>query len=151
MQLRTLLLLVVAGLIAVFVALNWAVVMAPSTLSLGFMDIQASLGLVMLGLMVLLATLFLVYIVYLQGSVLMDGRRHARELQANRELADKAEASRFSELRAFLEAELTKLAAQNVALKTELGQRIEESGNGIAACIGELEDRLEHKTPPAGN
>lgn len=151
MQLRTLLLLVVAGLIAVFVALNWAVVMTPSTLSLGFMDIQASLGLVMLGLMVLLSVLFLVYIVYLQGSVLMDGRRHARELQANRELADKAEASRFSELRAFLEAELTKLAAQNVALKTELGQRIEESGNGIAACIGELEDRLERKTPPAGS
>lgn len=160
MKLQTLLLLLVLSVIAAFAALNWSVFLAPTELSLGFMAVQLPLGLTMLGLLVFVTTLFLAFIVYLQGSVLWEARRHARELQTNRELADRAEASRFTELRAFLDAELAKQTSQNAAFKDAVLARIdrlepalqasvEQSGNSLAAYIGELEDRLEKTNQPS--
>ncbi len=97
--------------------------------------------------------LFLIFAAYLQTSVLLDARRHSRELQAQRELADKAEASRFTDLRGFLETELRKLGEQVAESRAgitgrldqaeqDLRTAIEQSGNSLAAYIGELEDRL---------
>jgi len=93
-------------------------------------------------------------VVYLQSSVLMENRRNARELQAQRELAEQAEASRISQLRSFLESELRRLGekteeskvvvlAKLEALERELRSVVEQSGNTLAAYIGEIEDRLE--------
>jgi len=154
MQLRTLLTLVVLAAIGVFTALNWSVLTARTSLSLGIATVEAPLGAVMLVFVALLTALFLVYVVYLQTSALLHGRRHARELQAQRELAEQAEASRVSELRTFVEAELKRLAARGEDSKSELLARldrlegalhssIEHSSNSVAAYIGELEDRLE--------
>lgn len=154
MKVRTLLLLLTVAAIAVFTALNWSAIMAPATLSLGVAHVQAPLGLVMLGLVAFLAALFLVFVIYLQTSVLLEARRHARELQANRELADQAEASRFTELRGFLEMELKRQAGLDAEsraivlarldqLDRDLRSAVEQSGNTLAAYIGELEDRLE--------
>src|SRR5437762_11769432 len=105
MRLRSILLLVVVGVIALFAALNWKAFTAPTTLRLGFGTMEAPLGLIMLGVTVLLTLLFLVFVIYLQASVLIEGRRHARELGAQRELAEQSEASRYSQLRQFIEAE----------------------------------------------
>lgn len=154
MKVRTLFLLLTLAAIAAFTALNWSAFMTPTTLSLGVANVQAPLGLVMLGLVAFLAALFLVFVVYLQTSVLLEARRHARELQANRELAGQAEASRFTELRGFLEAELRRqagldaesraiLLARLDQLDRDLRSAVEQSGNTLAAYIGELEDRLE--------
>ncbi len=160
MKLRTVFLLLILGAIAAFSALNWNAFIAPTTLSLGLAEVEAPLGVIMLGVVGFLGTFFLVFIVYVQASALFDSRRHAQELQLNRELADKAEASRFTELRGFLERELQKLAGRGAAgsaatdaalldrlerLERALLQAVEQSGNGLAACIGELEDRLERK------
>ena len=110
MKVSTLFLVVVLVIIGLFAALNWGVFMAPTTLSLGVASIEAPLGLVMLGFLAVLTALFLMFVVYVQASVVVETRRHARELKANRDLADQAEASRFTELRRFLEVELKKLA-----------------------------------------
>lgn len=161
MKLHIQLLLILLALIAAFAALNWGVFIAPTELSLGVATVHMPLGLVMLGLLVLVTAAFLLYIAYLQGSALLETRRHTRELQANRELADKAEASRFTELRTFLAAELaqqTELNAQAKAavlarvdqLERELRAVVEQSGNTTCAYIGELEDRLDKTgAPPA--
>ena len=141
-------------LIASFATLNWGVFLSPTELSLGYTTVNMPLGLIMLGLLAIVTVLFLAYVVYLQGSVLLEARRHSRELKTNRELADQAEASRFTELRTFLEAELTKQTAKNAEIRDALLVRIdklehesrsfmEQSGNTLAAYIGELEDRLE--------
>jgi uncharacterized integral membrane protein len=154
MPIRTILLLVVLILIAIFAALNWSAFMAPATLSLGFTDVRAPLGLVMLGLIALVTGLCLIFTVYLQTSVLLEARRHARELHANRKLAEQAEASRYTELRAFLETELQRLAERDDETRSallakideterDLRLAIEQSGNTLAAYIGELEDRLD--------
>ena len=154
MRIRTLILLVVLVLIGVFAVVNWKAIMTPMSLSVLVTQVQAPLGLIMLAISALLAVLFLLYIVYLQSSVLFDTRRHAREMQEQRELADKAEASRFTELRTFLQAELLKLAGEsNEAqarltarldqLQRDLGATMAQTENSLSAYIGELDDRLQ--------
>lgn len=160
MMVRTLLLLIVLLAIGGFAALNWSAFLAPSTLSLGVSTIEAPLGLVMLGLLGLLTVLFLVFEVYGQASALMDTRRHTRELQASRDLADQAEASRLSDLRVYLETEMKALASMHAEsrgamqarldkLELDLRTSVEQSGNTLAAYIGEFEDRLERGAPAA--
>ncbi len=154
MKLSTLFLVIILTAIAAFAALNWSVFITPTVLSLGFTTVQLPLGLAMLGLLIFLVVLFLGFVVYLTTSALFETRRHSQALQVSRELADKAEASRFSELRQFLEAELSKLTTLNVKSQVEvmahieqteghLSTTIEQSGNTLAAYIGELEDRFE--------
>jgi len=154
MGVRSAFLFVILLLIAVLAALNWGTLSAPVPVSLGFMTISAPLGLMMLAL-----TVVLVYVLYLHSSVLLDAKRHNKEMQVQRDLADKAEASRFTELRNFLEAQENKHMAQNAerhaALLTRLGQvesmvrqRSEQSDNTVAAHIGQLEDRIERRPLP---
>ena len=94
----TLLLVVVFALLAVFVLLNLNPFLAPSTLSLGFTQIQLPLGLVMLGVVGLVTAIFLAFVAYVHGGALMEGRRLAKEMEAQRALADRAEESRFVDL-----------------------------------------------------
>lgn len=154
MHIRTLLVLLVIAVMAIFASANWSSFMAPTTLSLLFTNIQAPLGLIMLGFTVLLSALFLLFIAYLQASLLVDTRRQARELQVQRTLADQAEASRIVELRNYLEAGLPKLSAEIAesrgvietrlnSLEMDLRSVVEQAGNTLAAYIGELEDRLD--------
>ena len=154
MYLRTLLILIVLGAVVIFAAINWNAFMAPTTLSVVVATVEAPLGLILLVVVGLLTLLFLLYVVYLQSSILVENRRNARELQAQRELADQAEASRFSQLRSFLETELGRLEekteeskvgvlAKLEALERDLRLVVEQSGNTLAAYIGEIEDRLE--------
>jgi hypothetical protein len=154
MYLRTVLIMVVLGALVVFAAINWSAFTMPTAISLLFVTVEAPLGLILLGIVALLALLFLVYVVYLQSTLLMESRRYSRELQAQRELAEHAEVSRFSQLRYFLEDELRKLTDKNEAARAamiarldqvdrELRAAMEQSGNTLAAYIGEIEDRLE--------
>ena len=109
MKFRTLLLLLILGLIVAFSALNWAAFNVPTRLYLGLTEIDAPLGLVMLGIIAGLTMFFLGFVVFVQASALFESRRQAQELTANRELADKAEASRFTELRQYVTEEFRKL------------------------------------------
>lgn len=158
MKVRAIVLFGVLALFLVFMILNWTTIMAPTTLNLAVAEVNAPLGLVMLGILAVLTAVFLTFIVYLQTSVLFEARRHAKELQTNRELADKAEASRFTELRQFMESEIQKQAAIQAdsksaffakldTLGTDMRAAIDQSGNSLSAYIGELEDRLESKLP----
>ncbi|MBF8176892.1 MAG: LapA family protein [Burkholderiaceae bacterium] len=150
MQIRTLFFVIILGAIVALAALNWEAFNTPTALWLGVATVQAPLGLVMLGLTGALTFYFLVCILYLQSSVMLEARRHAKELQNSREL----EASRFSELHRFIEEEIQSVAKQDAEAQTALLQRldkldtgvvsaVEQSGNTLAAYIGELEDRLE--------
>ena len=154
MYLRTLLIVLVLGVVVVFALLNWSVFTAPTALSIGFTTVEAPLGLILLGAMGALTLLFLIYLVYLQATALMESRQYSRELKNQRELADRAEESRFTELRSSLETELGRIANQmadsNTAMNTrldglahDLRSAIEQSTNSLSAYIGEIEDRLE--------
>ncbi len=126
MGLRTGVLLVVVLLIAALAALNWGRWSRPPLMSMGFMQVTAPLGLIMLGLTALLGIFFVAYVVYLQTSVLLETRRHTKEMQAQRDLADRAEASRFTELRNFLEAQENAHMARNAERHVALLARVEQ-------------------------
>jgi len=118
-------------LIAALAALNWGVLSAPVEMSIGFTTVSAPLGLIMLGLTALLSVFFLVYVLYLHTTVLLDARRHTKEMQVQRDLADKAEASRFTELRNFLEAQENAHMARNGERHAATLARIEQLENAI--------------------
>ncbi|MCL4185087.1 MAG: LapA family protein [Burkholderiaceae bacterium] len=159
MTLRSLLFVLVFGALAAFVLVNWAVLNAPTTLSLAFTQVQAPLGIVMLGFIVMVTVLFLGYIVYLQMSGLLETRRHSKELHTQRALADQAEASRFTELRGFLEAEFARQAARQEERAAALHARldtveqrlrvaVEQQGDSLSAVVGELGDRFGRERDP---
>ena len=133
---RALVLFLVLLFVGLFALINWGAFVAPTPLSLGFTTVQAPLGLIMLALVAFLCVLFTVWVVTLQARSLKDARRQTKELQAQRDLADKAEASRFTELRAELMARLDRL-------QSDARLAVEQSANSTAAHIGELEDRLD--------
>lgn len=156
MRIRTILLIVAIALMAAFAALNLDEFSRLSMLSLGFTTVQASLGLIMLVLLAAVLLVFLATTLYIQSTHLLEMRQSTRALATQRELADKAEASRFTELRQYLEAQALaaqqREAAQATVLTERLAQtqqalvsKIEQSGNTLAAYIGELEDRLENR------
>jgi uncharacterized integral membrane protein len=160
MNLRNLSIAAALALLAGFALLNWTAFTAPTTLSLVFTEVQAPLGLIMLVITGLFSVLFLVYIVFQQAGVILEARRYAKELKAQRELADKGETSRFTEMRAFFDTELRKLEAQGAAGTRELGARIErlelqvteklaESTRTLSAYVGEVEDKLDRMLPKA--
>ena len=156
MQIRTFVILLIILATAALAALNWTALSTPAIVSLGVTSIVAPLGLIMLGLTSVLVVVFAGYVLYLHSSVMLETRRHTKEMTAQRDLADKAEASRFTELRTFLEAQQqqTKLAAADMRTdlvarieqaERSLQTRMEQSDNSVAAHVGELEDRLERR------
>jgi uncharacterized integral membrane protein len=152
--LRSLLFLIVFGALVAFVLVNWQVLNAPTTVSLAFTEVQAPLGLVMLAFIVLVTVLLLAYIVYLQMSGLLETRRHGKELQVQRDLADQAESSRFTELRSYLESRFSRsddrrdeveraVQARLDALESQLKASVELQGNALSAALAELADRYD--------
>ena len=125
-------LLVIAAIVAIgFTVLNWGALAAPMALSLGVSTVQAPLGVVMLVALGLLALLFAAWAM----TMLAESHRQARELHTQRELADKAEASRFTELRSFVADEMQRM-------RHESRTALEQAANSLSAQMGEIEDRL---------
>ncbi|HZP86730.1 MAG TPA: LapA family protein [Burkholderiales bacterium] len=142
-------LLIVAALLAVFVAVNWTAFTAPTRLSLVLGAIEAPLGIVMLIIFGFASVLFLGYALYQQSRFVVESRRLTRTLERERELAANAEQSRIAELRTLVQSKLDELlAAQRVdpsatgGAGDDLRRLIEDGFNGIAAQIAELDDRL---------
>jgi hypothetical protein len=155
MQIRSFILIVILGAVGALAAFNWDTFNTPSQLWLGVTTVEAPLGMVMLGTVAVLVLFFLLSIGYIQSLALLESRRHAKELHANRELADQAEISRFTELKHYIATQLESIAQQDRASRLALQERldrldssvsasIEQTGNGLAACIAEMDDRLEH-------
>jgi uncharacterized integral membrane protein len=128
---RSLLVLVASGLAALFVVLNWRVFAASAKLNLLLTSAELPVGVVMLLLFALALLVLWIIVGRWQGTLLVEFRRQAQELQAQRLLAENAEASRFTELGALIREEIAKL-------RTEL----QETEHSIAATLGEMDDRL---------
>ena len=131
MRFRSLLVLVASGLAALFVVLNWRVFAASAKLNLLLTSAEVPVGVVMLLLFALALLILWIIVGRWQGTLLTEFRRQAQELQAQRLLAENAEASRFTELGAIIREEIAKL-------RTEL----QDTEHSIAATLGEMDDRL---------
>lgn len=119
------------ALLALFAVMNWGALTAPTVLSFLGAKVEAPLGLILLASAVFFALLALSYAAWQRTAMLLEARRHAQALEAQRRIAEEAEASRLAELRIQLERELAAVR-----------RTIEESANGLSASIGQLEDKL---------
>lgn len=154
MNARTLFLLLMIIVVGVFAAINWTAFTAITPLWLLFTTVQAPLGLIMLALVALVILVALVFAAQLKTGMLLESRQHGREMQAQRKLADAAEASRLTELQGVLESGLRSQSEQIATMRTDLVERmaqselavqqqVTQSETTLSAYIGELEDRLE--------
>jgi uncharacterized integral membrane protein len=101
-NLLVLLALVLVGALA---ALNWSTLTASAPLDLVVAQIQAPLGVVMLGVAGVLTALF--FVAYLRNQIesLLETRRLLKEIQRVQDLADKAEASRLENVHQLIATE----------------------------------------------
>jgi len=148
--------LIFAGMIllGIFTLANWTTLSTPAPLSFIAFKLDAPLGWVLLGLILVFLAMFTAYVLTLRTTMLMDARRFAKELQVQQQLADKAEASRLNDLRTQLDQTFAQLQAAHEQARTDLNVRmdgmeqallnaIEESGRSLSAYVGEVEDKLD--------
>jgi hypothetical protein len=155
MRARLVFIVVAVLVVAAFAALNWSEFVRPVPLTYGGGRVtDGPLGLIMLVLLGITLLAFLISSVVLHSRRVLDANRHGKELQAQRDLAEKAEASRFTELRQQLETHLREnrqreaIAAsdfekQVVLSQRELRNQLEQINRGLEARLTELEGRLQ--------
>jgi uncharacterized integral membrane protein len=149
-------LLVVAG----FALLNWPEFQRPTPLSFGFASITLPLGVLMLALLGLVLAVFLVSSAVQESRYLLEHRRHTRALQEQRDLAEKAESSRYTDLRQHFDTQLRESRQRDAIGATEFerslmqGQRelkaqIEQLQHLVATRLTDLESRIGTREVPA--
>jgi uncharacterized integral membrane protein len=117
-------LLLALALLIAFAALNWTALSAPTALSFGVATVQAPLGVILFGFALAFALVLLGYALAHRAGQALETRRQAQELRALRER---------------VEGELAGLR-----------KAIEESANGIAAAVGQVDDKLDRMRGPGG-
>ncbi len=138
MNIRTLTVVLVLGLLLLFAGLNWQAFTAPTPLNLLFTRVEAPLGLVMLGVVLVLTLLYVLFSLGVEASALLEVRRYARELYQVRKQLEDAEASRFTELKRYLEGAFAQLDEALSRHEKEVGARAE----ALLDRIAELERAL---------
>ncbi|MBR2960062.1 MAG: DUF1049 domain-containing protein [Burkholderiaceae bacterium] len=118
-----------------------------------FEEVQAPLGLILLLVLGFLVVLCLLYAFLQQASLALEMRRAHKELEEARQLAQRAERSRFVELNNELQKVVKDLQEQSVTRHNAVLARLEtleermrvnmhDTINSVSASVGEVEDRL---------
>ena len=159
MRARTTLLVLAVLLVAGFAALNWPEFTRNTTLNFGLLRMDAPLGAILLGLLGLVLLLSLISSASLRSRMMVTENRYTRDLQVQRDLADKAEASRFTELRQYLDTHFRDTRQRDPLLSAEfeksmiqsqrdLRAQLDQMMRGIDARLGSLESRLDSRVEP---
>ena len=156
MRVRMLILLLVVLAVAGFAAQNWPEFTRTTTLNFGVAQAEAPLGLILLTLLGIALVFFLASAGAMRTQGLMESRQHAKALHAQRELADKAEASRFTDLRQMLDSHLRDSRQRETLVNTELDKtmaqhqrelrnQLEQMYHLLTSRLTELERRLDSR------
>lgn len=157
MRARLIFVIVAVLLVATFASLNWSEFVRPTPLSFGLGTItNAPLGLIMLTLLGITLLAWIISSAATHSRRLHDANRYSRELQAQRDLAEKAEASRFTELREQLDSHLREnrergvIAASDFEKSVVLSQRemrnqLEQMNRSLESRLSELEGRIQSR------
>lgn len=156
MRSRFLLLVLAILLVAGFAALNWSEVTRPAPLLFGPVVMDAPLGAILLGVLAVALVIFVVSNAAMRTQTLLETRNHHKTLETQRALAEKAEASRFTELRTQMDNHLREMRERDAIAATEydkamvqtqreLRTQMEQMSRMISARMNELEHRLESR------
>jgi hypothetical protein len=153
MRARLVYIILAALVVGGIAALNWPEVTRTTHLNFGIAAADAPLGAILFGAFLLTLLVFLVSSVVMESRNLIVWNRHNRELQAQRDLAERAESSRFTDLRQHIDTTLRD-ARQRDTLATrefeksmlqshrELRTHLENMSRALMARLGELEGRF---------
>ena len=141
-------------LLIVFAAANWTLLATPASLNLLAFSVDGPLGLILVATAFFFVALCLVYVLSVRTNAMLETSRHFKQLEAQRKLADDAEASRFMSLTAQIEQEFAKVRASIDASRAADAQHVQhleqtfsgalnETGNAIAAHVGQIDDKLD--------
>ena len=100
---------IAVAVIVLFAGLNWGTLTTESTLNLAVAQIQAPVGVILLGLTSLFIALFVVATLYSRINNLMETRRLHKEVRTAQDLADRAEASRLKDMQQLMVSEFRQL------------------------------------------
>ena len=140
-------------LLTIFAVANWSLLTASASLNFLLFNIQGPLGLILFLALVGFAVVFGVYALSLRTRALLDARRHLKDLDAQRQLAETAEASRLAALTEQVGREFASVRAEIAQTRAAADQRVEESeqriiahlddvSNALFANIGQLDDKV---------
>ena len=159
MRARMIILVLAILAVAGFAAQNWAEISRPSTLNFGVVQAEAPMGLILLTLLGLTLLVFLASAASMRTHNLMESRQHAKALQAQRDLAERAEASRFTDLRQMLDSHLraeqqreqvvsTEMEKTMAQHQRELRNQLEQMYHLLTSRLSDLERRLDARGGP---
>lgn len=160
MNLLGLVILIGLVLLGIFTIANLSLLAEPSQLNLLVATVQGPLGLILLGILFVFVALFAIYALSVRATALVETRRHMKELEAQRGLADKAEASRFTALSGQLEQEFARLRTaidearadtlrRVDAVEDTLKKSLDDNANAVSAHVGQVDDKLNRMAPPS--
>ena len=109
MRLRALLTAVILLLLVAFAVINWPVLIQPVPVNLLVSTEQVRLGLALLAVTLGVVLLYFVMLAVTEARMRRERELHAVETTRLRRLTDESEASRYTELRRYLSAEIANL------------------------------------------
>lgn len=109
MPIRTVVLVFLCIVAAVFLILNWPGITAPVPVNLLYTDTEAPLGLILLLVLGVLWIAGIIWALLQQAATLLEIRKAYKEADSSRGLADSAEKSRFEESKKAFHEELAAL------------------------------------------
>lgn len=146
MKLGISILILFLALVAAFVVLNWGAVTAGTTLDLGFATLDAPLGLILLAVAFLLFVPVVIYADFLHRTMLRAAANNAKKLHSQRDLAERAEASRYAHLRGYLDEEFQKKADRESRFQAEVLRRLDEIKSEAQAIAARREFEVERSS-----
>lgn len=156
MRARLIFIIVAIVLVAGFAAQNWTEFQRTAPLNFGVVVSNAPLGTILLGILLASLLLFLLSSAAQESRHLMEHRRYSRSLEAQRDLAEKAEVSRFTELRQHFDTNLrdsrqrdalagTEFEKSMVQSQRELRTEIDQMNRMLVTQLSELERRMDSR------
>jgi len=142
MRTRATLFVVAILLVAGFAALNWSEIVRSTPLSFGLFVTSAPLGLILLTVLAVACIAFVLGSAAIRTQALVDSRTHHKTLEAQRDLADRAEASRFTDLRTHLDAQLRELRERDAIAATELQKAMVNSQRELRTQLEQMHRTL---------
>lgn len=153
MRARLVYIILAAVIVCGIAALNWPELTRTTSLNLGVMTVDAPLGAIMFGAFLLTLVVFLLSSAVMESRHLIVWNRHNRELQAQRDLAERAEASRFTDLRQHIDNTLRDARQRDTVASREfeksmlqshrdLRVHLENMSRALMARMAELEERF---------
>ncbi len=155
MTVRTVVLVLLSILAAIFLILNWQGIVAPVPVNFIFGEIEAPLGLILLIVLGVLWVVGIAWSLMSQASVLLEIRRAYKEANANKSLANHAELSRTEQMKKTLQEEMSgmqeKIIAEIKAIAAEASAAADKNDARIALLEKSVDtlsarfDRLAHE------